>query len=609
MADKLPVLLFKTRMQFTTRPELTGTFGMVSTTHWLASAAGLSMLEKGGTAADAAVAAGFVLNVVEPHLNGPLGDMSAMIWPSDQARPTVVCGQGTAPAKATLDHYISEGLTLIPGSGLLAAVVPGQFDAFMLMLRDHGRLSFREVMTPALGYARSGHPILPRVCATIASMAEVFETEWTSSAPIWLPRGKAPSPGELFANPQLADFWQRLVDEAETASGREAQIEAARTAFHEGFVAEAIDAFMQRAEALDATGARRKGVLQGKDMASWRAHYEEPISVEHNGWNVFKCGAWTQGPVLLQALQTLSGETFSEMDPNGDTFVHLVTETLKLAMADRETYLGDPLQSDIPLNVLLSDAYGQERRKLIGREANFEHQPGQIAGFEAQVDAFQRRIRRETPEELGVGVGEPTMAHLTEQRGDTVHIDVVDQWGNAVSATPSGGWLKSNPVVPGLGVPLNTRAQMFWLEESGPNALAPGRRPRSTLSPSMALRPDGARLALGTPGGDQQDQWQLIYLLRLIHFESNLQEGIDSPLFHTGHLQASFYPRGCETAQLVVEPSFSVETRQALSDRGHRVEVATPWSVGRLTAAESRPNGTVAAAATPRLMQAYAMGR
>ena len=160
---------------------------------------------------------------------------------------------------------------------------------------------------------------------------------------------------------------------------------------------------------------------------------------------------------------------------------------------------------------------------------------------------------------------------------------------SAVSATPSGGWLKSNPVVPGLGVPLNTRAQMFWLERSGPNALAPGRRPRSTLSPSMALRTDGARLAFGTPGGDQQDQWQLIYLLRLIHFESNLQEGIDSPLFHTGHLQASFYPRGCETAQLVVEPSFSVETRQALSDRGHRVEVAAPWSVGRLTAAEARP--------------------
>ena len=567
------------------------------------------MLEKGGTAADAAVAAGFVLNVVEPHLNGPLGDMSAMIWPNDQPRPTVVCGQGTAPAKATLDHYLSEGLSLIPGSGLLATVVPGQFDAFMLMLRDHGRLSFREVIAPALGYARSGHSILPRVCATIASMAEVFETEWTSSAPVWLPGGKAPRPGELFANPQLAGFWQRLVEEAETASGREAQIETARTAFHEGFVAEAIDAFVQKAEALDATGARRKGVLQGQDMASWRAHYEEPISVEHNGWHVYKCGAWTQGPVLLQALQTLSKDTFSEMDPNGDRFVHLVTETLKLAMADRETYLGDPLQSDIPLNVLLSGAYGQDRRKLIGREASFEHRPGQIAGFEAQVDAFQRRIRRETPEDLGVGVGEPTMAHLTEQRGDTVHIDVVDQWGNAVSATPSGGWLKSNPVVPGLGVPLNTRAQMFWLEESGPNALSPGKRPRSTLSPSMALRPDGSRVALGTPGGDQQDQWQLIYLLRLIHFGSNLQEGIDSPLFHTGHFQASFYPRGCETGQLVVEPSFSEGTRKALSDRGHRMEVSDPWSIGRLTAAEVRANGTFAAAATPRLMQAYAMGR
>jgi gamma-glutamyltranspeptidase/glutathione hydrolase len=209
----------------------------------------------------------------------------------------------------------------------------------------------------------------------------------------------------------------------------------------------------------------------------------------------------------------------------------------------------------------------------------------------------------------GVGAGEPTMAHLTERRGDTVHIDVVDQWGNAVSATPSGGWLQSSPTVPGLGMPLNSRAQMFWLDEGLPTSLAPGRRPRTTLSPSMARMPGGGRLAYGTPGGDQQDQWQLILLLRLAHGETDLQAAIDAPLFHTGHAQSSFYPRGLRPGHLMVEPSFGDEVIAELRARGHAVELSEPWAVGRLTAAARDPSGLIRAAATPRLMQAYAVGR
>ena len=201
------------------------------------------------------------------------------------------------------------------------------------------------------------------------------------------------------------------------------------------------------------------------------------------------------------------------------------------------------------------------------------------------------------------------MAHLTEKRGDTVHIDVVDQWGNAVSATPSGGWLKSNPVIPELGVPLNTRAQMFWLDEGLPTSLAPGRRPRTTLSPSMARGPDGPRVAFGTPGGDQQDQWQLTFLLRLIHHGMNLQEAIDGPLFHTQHLQASFYPRATKPGHLMAEPHFPAATLDALRARGHKLEVSEPWAIGRLTAASRSPDGILKGAATPRLMQAYAIGR
>lgn len=594
---------------FTTRPELAGTFGMVASTHWIASAVGMKLLEAGGTAFDAAVGMGFTLNVMEPHLNGPLGDLPALIKPAGADAPTVICGQGVAPADATIAHYRAEGLNLIPGSGLLATVVPGAFDAWMLMLRDHGRMSLREVLEPAIGYAENGHPFLSRASQVIAGLADFFRDEWPTSAEVWLPNGEVPRGGDLFRNRALAAMWRRLLAEAEGISGREAQIEAARRSFYEGFVAEAIDDFLQDACCMDATGERRKGVLTGQDMANWRASYEEPSSVDYHGNKVWKCGVWSQGPVLLQALKILENDDLASLDPNGPDFVHLVTETLKLAFADRETYYGDPEHSDIPAQTLLSAAYAKERRALIGEDASLEQRPGAIPGYGDLADAFLERSSRRHEGGPGVGAGEPTMAHLSERRGDTVHVDVIDRWGNMVSATPSGGWLQSSPVVPGLGVPLNSRAQMFWLDEGLPSSLAPGRRPRTTLSPSMARLEDGRALAFGTPGGDQQDQWQLIFLLRVIHHRLNLQQAIDAPLFHTGHLQASFYPRQTKPGALMLEPSFGGEVIEALRGRGHRIDVSEPWAIGRLTATGRSEDGRLSAAATPRLMQAYAIGR
>ncbi len=596
-------------MTFTTRPEIMGTFGVCASTHWIASAVGMKLLEQGGTAFDAAAGMGFVLHVVEPHLNGPLGDMPALIRLAGEDAPHVVCGQGVAPAAATIAHYRAEGLTLVPGSGLLATVVPGAFDAWMLMLRDHGRLALRDVLEPAIHYARHGHPLLPRVAATIAGLATFFRTEWPSSHETWLPGGAAPAPHDPFRNPVLADCWDRLLAEAETAQTRVAQIDAARRAFAQGFVAEAVDAWMREACVMDAAGGRRKGVLRGQDMAEWQACYETPLCVDYGGWTVWKCGVWSQGPSLLQALRLLDGSGIAGDDPAGAGFVHRVTETLKLSLADREAYYGDPAHTAIPVETLLSPAYAQDRRALLGAQASHLLQPGRIAGYEAWAEAAIVRARTETDAGPGIGAGEPTMAHLTEHRGDTVHVDVIDRWGNAVSATPSGGWLQSSPVVPGLGMPLNTRAQMFWLDEDVPGALAPGRRPRTTLSPSMARAPDGTWHAFGTPGGDQQDQWQLIFLLRLVHGGANLQEAIDAPLFHTGHLQASFYPRDIRPGHLMIEPAFGPGVIDDLTGRGHKLEVADPWSVGRLTAASRRADGLLRAAATPRLMQAYAVGR
>jgi len=596
-------------MSFTTRPEITGTFGVATSTHWIASAVGMKILEQGGNAFDAAAAMGFTLTVVEPHLNGPLGDMPLMIRTAGADAPTVICGQGTAPAGATIEHYRDQGLELIPGSGLLATVVPGAFGAWMLMLRDHGSLPLRDILEPAIHYARHGHPTLPRVAHTIAGLAEFFRDEWPTSHETWLPGGNAPEPGALFCNPALADTWDRLLAEAEAATGREAQIEAATNAFYKGFIAEAIDSYLSEAEVMDAAGARRKGVMTGQDMADWQATYENPLSVEYHGWRIWKGGMWTQGPTLLQSLMTLSGVDVASMDLTGAEFVHTVTEAMKLGFADREAYFGDPDHSDIPAETLLSADYAATRRALIGARASRDQRPGVIPGYEAWAAAAVERAGRDMQAGPGVGAGEPTMAHLTEKRGDTVHLDVIDRWGNSVSATPSGGWLQSSPVVPGLGMPLNSRAQMFWLEEGYPTSLAPGRRPRTTLSPSMAQAPDGTELAFGTPGGDQQDQWQLILFLRLVHGQMNLQEGIDAPLFHTGHFQSSFYPRGTRPGHLMAEPAFGEAVLQALRDKGHDLEVSEPWAVGRLTAASRDTNGMLRAAATPRLMQAYAIGR
>jgi gamma-glutamyltranspeptidase/glutathione hydrolase len=592
---------------FTTRPEITGTFGVVTSTHWIATAVGMSILERGGNAFDAAVATGFALQIVEPHLNGPGGDLPAIVYSKTKDRVEVICGQGPAPAKATIAHYLSEGLDLIPGSGLLATVIPGAFDAWMLMLRDYGTLTLREVLEPAVYYAERGHPLLPRVAETIAELAGFFQEEWPTSAAAWLPGGAAPAAGSLFRNPVLAETWKRVIREAEGAASREAGIERARDAFYRGFIAEAIDNFFRSAEVMDASDSRHKGVLTADDLAGYRAEVEAPLTFDYHGWTVAKTGPWGQGPVLLQSLALLEGFDLAGLDPCGADFIHLVVEAMKLAYADREIYYGDPKFSRVPMEHLLSAAYNDARRGLISERASYDLRPGTVPGYEDQLARATAVI-----EAAGIsttGVYEPTMAHLSEKRGDTVHLDIIDRWGNMVSATPSGGWLQSSPTVPELGFQLNSRGQMFWLTEGLPTSLAPGKRPRTTLTPSFALFEGRPALAFGTPGGDQQDQWQLPFFLRHVHHGLNLQEAIDLPLFHTTHFPASFYPRQRQPGHIMVERNVGAATLCALRQRGHRVEEAEEWKVGRLTAAKREANGLLKAAATPRLMQAYAAGR
>ena len=597
---------------FTTRPEIRGTFGVVATTHWIGSAVAMGVLERGGNAFDAAVAAGFTIQIVEPHLSGPAGEAPIIFHDARTGSVRVLCGQGVAPAAASLETFSGFGLDMIPGSGLVAAVVPGAFDAWMTLLRDYGTLSLREVLEPAIGYAEDGHPLLPGVVRALRDVESVLRSEWRSGAPIWLPGGGVPEPQALFRNPVLAATYRRVLDEAEAGGGsREARIDRARRAWSQGFVAEAIDRFCHHQPLMDSSGERHDGLLTGADMAAWEATYEAPATYDYHGWTIAKTGPWGQGPAMLQALSLLKSFDLAACGPTDAVFVHLVLEAIKLAYADREAYYGDPLFTRVPLSELLGESYASQRRGLIAETASREFRPGILPGFEDQQRLALAAIRAAGPGGGGLGVGEPTMAHLkpTLKPGDTTHIDIIDRWGNMVSATPSGGWPQSSPTIPDLGFALNTRLQMFDLQPGSPGVLAPGKRPRTTLTPTLALEEGRPALICGTPGGDQQDQWQLILLLRRIHHRLGLQRGIDMPLFHSVHFPSSFYPREAMLGTAVVERGFAPAVFEDLRRRGHDIVEAPEWSVGRLTAAERGADGVLRAAATPRLMQAYAIGR
>jgi gamma-glutamyltranspeptidase/glutathione hydrolase len=538
----------------------------------------------------------------------------------ESPKPIVVCGQGPAPASATIARYRDElGLDIIPGTGLLPACVPGTFETYMMILRDYGTMRLRDVLEPALGYAQNGYPLVERASATIATVQALFREHWPTSAAIYLPKGKVPAPGALFANSRHVATYARILKEAEAGGNREQEIERARRAWTHGFVAEAIDNFCRSNEVMDVSGRRHKGVLTADDIARWLPTVEDPIYLDYGSYRVLKPHAWTQGPVLLQQLALLKGFDLDRLEPTDPEFIHIWVECAKLAYADREAFYGDPRFVDVPMAALLSNDYNDERRKLVGETASLEQRPGKIAGYEGRVIVKAAR-------KPGVGAGEPTFALVAsghgadeivsragQVRGDTTHVDVIDRHGNMFTATPSGGWLQSSPVIPELGFPLGTRGQMFWLEEGHPASLAPGKRPRSTLSVGMALRDGAPYMSWGTPGGDQQDQWNCQFFLRHASLRSsrprmNLQEAIDAPAWHIEHFPTSFWPRNARPGVLVVEGRMPKSTIKELERRGHKVEVGADWSEGRLTAA-AQDSVRRKAAANARGMQGYAAGR
>ncbi len=599
----------------TARPVVTGTFGVVTSSHWLASSAGMAVLEDGGNAFDAAVAAGFVLQVVEPHMHGPAGEVTAIFSLGRDPHPRVLCGQGVAPEKASIDYFVGDlSLREIPSMGLLAAVVPGVWDAWLLLLAEYGTKRLHDVLKYAIYYARHGFPM---AAPMISQAAQTFRNHWPTSAALWLQNGQVPKLGHRFSNPMLASTFERLLAEAESVGpDRERQIDAGRNAWSNGFVAEAIDAFCQT-PSWDSSGVKHSGLLCGQDMASWRASFEESVTVDlgelAEGYSLAKCGFWSQGPVLAQQLQLLGGYadqlSFKKVDglglggrahmvPDAET-IHLAIESAKLAFADRDAWYGD--EPDVPVEDLFSQVYATERRTLISDSASLDLRPGSPGGRKPRlptaIESHQALIGNRT-------------AVPPSMRGDTVHLDVVDRWGNMLSATPSGGWLQSSPTIESLGFSLGVRAEMFWLEDGLPNSLRPGKRPRTTLSPSLGMYQGEPTLAFGTPGGDQQDQWQICFWLAHVIGGMNLQEAVDTPMWHTNAVLSSYNPRAWQPGEVVVESRLDAETISNLEERGHVLLVGGPWGHARpMAVSRDVEDRLLRGSATSRGMKTYAVGR
>jgi gamma-glutamyltranspeptidase/glutathione hydrolase len=575
---------------------LRGFGGAVAAGHHLASQAGAQMLAAGGNAADAACAMGFALQVLEPHMNGPAGEAPILVHVAREGRTYAISGQGTAPARASCARFAELGVELIPGDGLLAATVPASLDAWCLLLARFGTQSLAEVLAPARALAERGFPMYPFLRSVLGFLAARFRREWPSSAAVYLPERAI---GESQTNPALAGFLESLVAAERVASGsRETRIRAARDSFYKGRPAEEIERFLAT-PVRDATGRAHAGLLCADDLARYEGAVEEPVSASYRGARVWKCGPWTQGPVFLQQLRLLEGFALGSLGQNSAESLHLVIECAKLAFADREASYGDPRFADVPLAELLSDAYTEKRRALVDRgRASLELSPGL-----GRLPAGWPRLA-ETP----AVSQEPQAQYVSRGRGDTTHLDAADRDGNLVSATPSGAWIPSSPVIPALGFPVGTRAQMFNLDPSHPNGLAPGKRPRSTLSPSLAKLADGRLVAFGTPGGDQQDQWTLQVFLNLVDFGArDLQSAIDAPSVHSHHMPDSFYPRLAQPGVVAAESRIDPAVLAELERRGHRLKRSGPWEHGRVLAVARHPDtGLCEAAASPRLATAAA---
>ena len=588
--DMLSILAGPDTGAFTTRPVIMGTHGMVTSGHYLASRIGLHILEEGGNAVDAGVAMGFALAVLEPYIYGIGGEVPILIYLADEKRVVCLSGQGPAPQRATIEWFRKNGIETIPGDGLLAAAVPDAVSTWIAALSRFGTMRLAQVLSPAIDLAERGFPMFERLASAFERSKEQFLEMWPTSAQAYLPGGRVPDVGEIYVQKDLAGMFTMLVEAEfrERRRGRREALSAAHDAFYKGEIAEQIVSFITENRPPDSTGKLHGGLITKKDLSRYATRVEDPVTAPYRGYDVFKCGPWSQGPVFLQQLTILEGFDLASLGHNSPEYIHLLIETAKLAFADREKYYGDPDFVDVPLELLLSREYAAKRRALIDPEcASLELRPGNAPPVK--------------PRERKGG--------LDIHKGDTTHLDAADQWGNMISATPSGGWFRSSPVIEGLGFPLGTRMQMFYLDKGHANSLQPGKRPRTTLTPTLVLKDGRPFMALGTPGADQQDQWSLQFFVNCVDFNMNMQAAVDAPTFHTSHFPASFHPHSASPGTMHVESRIPESTIAALRGKGHTVEVGGEWSHGRVLGIRFETGGRViSGVATARLDTGYAMG-
>lgn len=572
-----------------------GDFGAVASTHWLATATAMSVLERGGNAFDAAAAGAFVLHVAEPDQNGLGGEVPILSWSSSDRRVRVICGQGPTPQAATPGEFQQRGHALIPGSGMLPACVPGAFDAWMLLLLASGTWRVADVLAYAIAYAESGVPVSGGLARRIAGSEHAFRTLWPTSAEVYL-QGGPPRPGSRLRNVALARTLRRIVDESAAASpDREGQIAAAREIWADGFVAEAALTWLRDRAVPDLAGGSDVALLTAADWRSYRARVEEPLTTDFAGLRVCKSGPWSQAPVLIQMLNLLSGTDIASLGHNSSAYVHLMVEASKLAFADREAWYGDPDLVDVPLDALLSDAYAGLRAGLLAERASLDMRPGSPAGRRPSLPGLYGGVRAPEPSSAQIAMASGGRG------GDTAHLDVMDRDYNTVTAMPSGGWIQASPVIPALGFALGTRAQTMWLEPGLPNTLAPGKRPRTTLSPTLVLSDGLPALAFGSPGGDAQDQWGLQFLLGHVLCGLSAQDAVAAPTFQSLHVASSFWPRDRRPGVLQVEGDLDPDVVAGLRVRGHQIELVPARSQGWTCAVRRDPvEGLLSAAASPR---------
>jgi len=562
---------------------------MVTSTHYLASEAGHHALKQGGNAIDAGATMFFCLTVLKPYIVGIAGETPILVYLADEEKVIAVNGMGPMPAAATIGWFEDHGYPLIPEDGFTPAVVPGSFDAWLTLLDEHGTMSLGRVMEPAIRLASEGFPVYQTLRSRLIDFAERYLKEWPTSAELYLPGGKVPKIGQILRNPDWAQTFT-MVAEAERLgrkAGRSAGIDAARDFFYRGPIADAVIDFMQTYKCRDVYDQEHHGLMTTDDFAGYHARFEDPVTVNYRGYDVYKCDTWTQGPVMLQQLNILEGYDLETLGHNSVEYLHTYIECAKLAFADREQYYADPDYVEVPLERLISKGYAYERKVLIDPEkASMELRPGGMPP-----------IKMEKGPEGG------------DEEGDTVHLDAVDSTGNMVSATPSGGWIRTSPVIPGLGFPMGTRGMMLHLDPDHVEKLEPGKKPSTTLTPSLVMRAGEPFMVFGTPGGDRQDQWSLQFFLNHIDFGMNVQQALDQPTVHSNHFPGSFWPHAAFPGRVYAEPRIPSDTIEGLREKGHEVIVSPPWSHGRCLAIRYDPEtGVMYGGASPRTGAPYAIG-